>query len=533
MLIRRFLSVLSPFLLVGAAVAAQSPTGVSPGSATRVSRIADPCPTFSWSSVPAARAYELIVYKVGEEAEEVVNRTIRGSALSWTPDLDSCLSPGTEYAWSVRAVGRKYSSDWSYARLFRVTARQAEMELEEALAVLRRYLASARETDDELDQVLDDSVDAESETAAVAAELTAALGGQGGGQAIDPATETTVLFRDEVGDNFGLLVDSFGVSGSELGLHVGQARYASLAKNAYFLGGWQRFNESYGAFLQEIYPAGEVVFSVAQAGTNPILWTKVLHFDTEGRVGVGATPFIESRFHSYGASSLHGVSGSTNASTHAGVYGSTATAGGYGVWGLNSSSSGDAVGLYGRSSSSTGSGVAGLATAEGVNNGVHGRSNSMTGRGVYGEGGAFSGANIGVLGESNSAAGFGIYGKSKSGNHAGFFEGKVGVDGPLHIGPSGDLVTLSFNDTTDVLTVDQEVSITGDLTANQLVLQNQETVSNGVDGTVTVGATYLQIPSIAAAPSPTDCDAAGIGRMVYETGGGRLYVCGNAGWTSH
>ena len=157
----------------------------------------------------------------------------------------------------------------------------------------------------------------------------------------------------------------------------------------------------------------------------------------------------------------------------------------------------------------------------------------MTGRGVYGEGGAFSGANIGVLGKSNSANGFGIYGKSQFNNYAGFFEGKVGIEGSLEIGPSGDLVTLSFNDTTDILTVDREVSITGDLTANQLVLQNQESISNGVDGTITVNANFLQIPSIAAAPSSTDCDASSVGKMVYETGSNQLFVCDGSVWTVH
>ena len=37
-------------------------------------------------------------------------------------------------------------------------------------------------------------------------------------------------------DDFGVLVDAAGVSGSEIGLHTAASKYASLAKNAYFTG---------------------------------------------------------------------------------------------------------------------------------------------------------------------------------------------------------------------------------------------------------------------------------------------------------
>ena len=124
--------------------ATEAPVAVSPGSATRVSLIADRCPTFSWGGVAGARGYELIVYRVGDDsaALEVLRETFRGSVDSWTPALNRCLTPGEQYAWSVRTLGRRGPSDWSGPALLRVTAAPDEVEFREALAVVRQYLAA-------------------------------------------------------------------------------------------------------------------------------------------------------------------------------------------------------------------------------------------------------------------------------------------------------------------------------------------------------------------------------------------------------
>jgi hypothetical protein len=88
-------------------------------------------------------------------------------------------------------------------------------------------------------------------------------------------------------DNFGVLVDAEGTSGSEIGLHTSTGKWSSLVKNAYYSGGWQRFDESSGAFIQEIVPGGDARFKVAEPGSNPISWTEALTIKTSGNVGIG------------------------------------------------------------------------------------------------------------------------------------------------------------------------------------------------------------------------------------------------------
>jgi len=103
------------------------------------------CPTFSWSGIEGANAYELVVYQLGEKAEEpnpLLQRRIPGAALGWTPNLDLCLERGGEYAWSVRAMGKKEASAWSPPSLFQVASGPSEAELEKAVQVVRQYLAT-------------------------------------------------------------------------------------------------------------------------------------------------------------------------------------------------------------------------------------------------------------------------------------------------------------------------------------------------------------------------------------------------------
>ncbi len=41
---------------------AQGPEGVSPGETDRVTEVEGRCPSFFWSGIPGATAYELVVY---------------------------------------------------------------------------------------------------------------------------------------------------------------------------------------------------------------------------------------------------------------------------------------------------------------------------------------------------------------------------------------------------------------------------------------------------------------------------------------
>jgi hypothetical protein len=122
-------------------MAAETPAAVSPGDASKPAVVESGCPTFSWSTVANATSYELVLYRLGEEAapEPVLREIFSGSASSWTPSLDRCLERGGRYAWSVRAVGEKAASEWSTPSLFRVAAGPSEADLEEAREIVRTY----------------------------------------------------------------------------------------------------------------------------------------------------------------------------------------------------------------------------------------------------------------------------------------------------------------------------------------------------------------------------------------------------------
>lgn len=154
-------------LMVGALVlvshapgwAAEVPVAVSPGDASGLARIGDRCPTFSWGAAEGAKRYELVVYRLDEESEEArpaLRKRFHGSVTSWTPSLDRCLERGGRYAWSVRAMGRKEVSDWSPPSLFQVASGPSEVEFEEALSVVRAYIAGRHDMSVEVSGEIED-----------------------------------------------------------------------------------------------------------------------------------------------------------------------------------------------------------------------------------------------------------------------------------------------------------------------------------------------------------------------------------------
>ncbi|MBL4698217.1 MAG: hypothetical protein JKX70_05220 [Phycisphaerales bacterium] len=104
------------------------------------------------------------------------------------------------------------------------------------------------------------------------------------------ASEAQLYVRSSTADYFGVLVDSSSILGSQIGLHTGTSGYASLVKNSFFAGGWRRWSESQGAFLQEIDPAGNVNFKVTPPDTGLINWnTGMTILADSGNVGIGNT----------------------------------------------------------------------------------------------------------------------------------------------------------------------------------------------------------------------------------------------------
>jgi hypothetical protein len=120
----------------------ETPIRASPGSRTAVAMVEARCPTFSWGSVAGAEAYELVVYELGnpdEETQAVLRETFHGTVSAWTPSLERCLKRGARYAWSARTEGTE-PGQWSEPSLFQVAAVSREMELEEALRVVKAHL---------------------------------------------------------------------------------------------------------------------------------------------------------------------------------------------------------------------------------------------------------------------------------------------------------------------------------------------------------------------------------------------------------
>jgi hypothetical protein len=152
---------------------------VSPGSADSLAVIDSRCPTFSWADLAGSKGYELVVYRLGAEGEEaapVLRHSFAASVDSWTPSLDLCLERGGRYAWSVRAEGRKERSDWSVPLLFEVVSIPSEVELQVALRVVRRYLATQSDAGADAEQEPDRSVSSVSGGAFEGSPSPAAVG---------------------------------------------------------------------------------------------------------------------------------------------------------------------------------------------------------------------------------------------------------------------------------------------------------------------------------------------------------------------
>ena len=136
--------------LVGATavLAGSRPVAVSPGTAAGA-KIGVRCPTFSWGGSMDAVSHELVVYRIGEEErlEPVLRERIPSPAQSWTPALARCLEWGGRYSWLVGTVGRDQSLQWSLPRFFEVTATPSPADLQEALEIVRAYLARVTEAE--------------------------------------------------------------------------------------------------------------------------------------------------------------------------------------------------------------------------------------------------------------------------------------------------------------------------------------------------------------------------------------------------
>lgn len=147
-------AVLLALAVAGGAFASDSvPVAVSPAGDSGFAVVEAHCPTFSWTSVANREGYELAVYRVvgGDLADgtltvdepAVLSVRLPGAANSWTPTVERCLQIGERYAWSIRPLGNAKGAEWSRPSLFEVAASAAPTDLADAVAELRREMASA------------------------------------------------------------------------------------------------------------------------------------------------------------------------------------------------------------------------------------------------------------------------------------------------------------------------------------------------------------------------------------------------------
>lgn len=209
---------------------AQRSEAVSPGRTDEIVGIADICPSFSWSAAGDAIRYDLVVFALDEkgaaegDVPPVLETSVPGSALSWTPSLDQCLEAGRAYAWFVRAIDPLGEGEWSPANLFTPVATPATLELEERLRLFRhsghrvgasastdRALASVRESN-----AVAPASDGPSSAKSATARPLAAKGLASGVAAIHAEVP------DPTGETYGVR----GISNSLAGAGIGAANAA-------------------------------------------------------------------------------------------------------------------------------------------------------------------------------------------------------------------------------------------------------------------------------------------------------------------
>jgi hypothetical protein len=131
-------------LVLSVSASQQIPVAVSPGSEVGIAKVAQLCPTFSWTAMDWATAYRVEVFKaLGGEvlghkemafaSYPVLVKEILGAATSWTPSIDEQLNWDDIYVWYVQAIDDSGSGVWSQGRVFRIEAALGLAPIEEAL----------------------------------------------------------------------------------------------------------------------------------------------------------------------------------------------------------------------------------------------------------------------------------------------------------------------------------------------------------------------------------------------------------------
>lgn len=194
------------------ASAPAAPTPVSPGRTNAWSTSAAACPTFSWSLVPSAVSYELVVYRLEREAagverskEPSLRHRVPAGVTSFTPSLEQCLAPGAEYAWSVRVLTGEAAGPWSPPAFFRVPRGPSIEEAAEALATLEASVRLGGSRDEPADR----------QQATRSAPSPVPSGASGAGESVPRSVSRSLTTPDAT----GLRANGPGTSGVVFGAH--------------------------------------------------------------------------------------------------------------------------------------------------------------------------------------------------------------------------------------------------------------------------------------------------------------------------
>ena len=231
-------------ITIGAAPAlAQTPVGVSPGAPLRITEVEGRCPTFTWSGVPGAAGYELVVYRLPDDAAETdaaddvelsptdqaLFAELPAGATAWQPELADGLAPGERYVWFIRAVSDPATgdgSDWSGPRFFEVGAAPSAEQVRQALDVLERWQAANEPGSPTLPSAAASAPAAVADSAAASAAATAAVAdsaaGSGSGHPKSVPTATAAI-RGSIPDTTGEVYGVVGLSSSADGAGIAAA----------------------------------------------------------------------------------------------------------------------------------------------------------------------------------------------------------------------------------------------------------------------------------------------------------------------
>lgn len=403
--------------LAPAAVADTVSVGVSPGERGRIAALSDTCPTFSWTAVKGVRSWDLVVYEVGREAidqgldgamtsDPALRVRLPGGALSWTPDNQRALEPGSRYGWLVRPVLASGAGRWSSPRLFEITAVPEVKEVEEALEVLRRYLKREGIEEEELTGLA--AFEGES-VSIVRSKAVAVQKGPEPNNLILEFSEVAILA--DVSSADPAAAPAYAVAGTvALGGDGSAGVYGEVAAQEGRVHGVAGVTQS-----ATDESAGVIGEAVAQSGETRGV-SGVTRSATDYSAGVSGEAAAQS-------GETRGVSGVTRSATDysAGVSGEAQAASGAvrGVRGRTVSTSDGAAGVFGKSEGGSGN----TAGVEGLNSsstdraaGVRGRSDSTSGK-TYGVAGSTdSGAEgaAGVAGTATTGQAVGLRGETSS-----------------------------------------------------------------------------------------------------------------------